>query len=190
MRRRWEVLVQLFQAEVLGVLNETGTELGFSPWSPGSCDEVRTSQWRGSQHGKGTPYIKPGVIPYIEEESKYLPTSWDQSISKGNSLVLSDHAGTFFNPLSTRHVDFILLPTTFQSMYVVYVFRWTSYLPGNYLHMNINLQRLAWVGNPLQGTFLCLFFAKVTRSDSHNIHVRFLFVLFVLPKTQLANYKI
>lgn len=67
------MLVQLFQAEVLGVLNETGTELGFSPWSLGSCDEVRTSQRRGSQHGKETPYIKPGVIPYIEEESKYLP---------------------------------------------------------------------------------------------------------------------
>ena len=67
------MLVQLFQAEVLGVLNETGTELGFSPWSLGSCDGVRTSQWRGSQHGKGAPYVKPGVIPYTEEESKYLP---------------------------------------------------------------------------------------------------------------------
>lgn len=68
------MLVQLFQAEVLGVLNETGTELGFSPWSLGSCDEVRTLQWRGSQYGKGAPDIKPSVIPYIGEESKYLLT--------------------------------------------------------------------------------------------------------------------
>lgn len=67
------MLVQLFQAEVLGVLNETGTEVGFSPWSLGSCDGVRTSQSRGSQYSKGAPNVKPGVSPYTEEESKYLP---------------------------------------------------------------------------------------------------------------------
>lgn len=35
------------------MLNETGTELGFSPWSLGSCDGVRTLKQSGIQPGKG-----------------------------------------------------------------------------------------------------------------------------------------
>lgn len=77
------MLVQLFQAEVLGVLNETGTELGFFPWSLGSCDGVRTLQWRGIQPGKGGPYVQPGVILYMEKEGKYLPEVLDKTIPKG-----------------------------------------------------------------------------------------------------------
>lgn len=89
------MLVQLFQAEVLDVLNETRTELGFSPWSPGSCDGVRTLQRRGSQRGKGAPCVKPSVIPYVEEEGKYLPRTYETRLRGkkkkiGFSLVLKD----------------------------------------------------------------------------------------------------
>ena len=76
------MLLQLFQAEVLGVLNETGTELGFSPSSLGSCDGVRTSQSRGSQLGKEVPNVKAGVIPYTREEGKYLSTFQDGTALK------------------------------------------------------------------------------------------------------------
>lgn len=46
----------------------------FPPWSLGSCDGVRTLLWRGSQLGKGTPNVKPGVISNMEEKGKYLST--------------------------------------------------------------------------------------------------------------------
>lgn len=47
--------------------------LVFLPWSLGSCDEVRTLLWRGSQLGKEVPNVKPGVISNIDEKGKYLP---------------------------------------------------------------------------------------------------------------------
>lgn len=107
------MLVQLFQAEVLDVLNETGTELGFSSWSLGSCDEVRTSQQRGSQLTIGAPsplHVKCSLIPYIGEEGKYLPAFLDKTNTKGIS-VLNDHTVRFFffNPLST-HYACVLTP--------------------------------------------------------------------------------
>ncbi len=79
---------------------------GFSPWSLGSCDEVRTSQWRGSQRCEGVHYIKPAVLPYIWEESKYLPTFWDKTIPTGIPLCWRTILVflPFSNPSSFTHL--------------------------------------------------------------------------------------
>lgn len=46
--------------------------------------------------GKSAPCINPGVIPYTEEESKYLPEFRDMTIPTGFSPVITDRTGISF----------------------------------------------------------------------------------------------